>query len=435
MDADAIVIGAGAAGLAAARQLASRGFSTRVVEARDRIGGRVWARRASADPVPGELGAEFIHGPAPETLALLRDAGSERIETGGDSWVRGPSGEFVREDDDFLASAALLARAERLERDESVERFLQRFDGEPAMREAVLRARLFVEGFEAADPSIASVQAIAKEWSSGVDSTSGRPRGGYAPMFERLYADCMASGVAFDWEARVRRIGWGAAGVEIETAPPRARSLCARTAIVTLPAGVMRHRGDGEVRFEPPLPAQKRESLAHIEMGAVVKACLWFHTPFWNELRDGRYRDAGFFRAEGAPFGVFWTQYPERSNAIAAWIGGPKAAALLRNPPGDLVTLARDAFGDALGDRDLARRCFAEGAMHDWHADPFARGAYSYVAVGGGAARETLGASLANALFFAGEATSTDGQGGTVNGALQTGERAAAQAAAAMEAR
>ena len=64
--------------------------------------------------------------------------------------------------------------------------------------------------------------------------------------------------------------------------------------------------------------------------------------------------------------------------------------------------------------------------MHDWSADPFSRGAYSYVAVGGGEARATLGAPVEQTLFFAGEATSTDGQGGTVNGAIESGERAAA---------
>jgi monoamine oxidase len=68
--------------------------------------------------------------------------------------------------------------------------------------------------------------------------------------------------------------------------------------------------------------------------------------------------------------------------------------------------------------------------MHDWSADPFSCGAYSYVTVGGGEARATLGAPLEQTLFFAGEATSTDGQGGTVNGAIETGERAAAAVAA-----
>ena len=84
------------------------------------------------------------------------------------------------------------------------------------------------------------------------------------------------------------------------------------------------------------------------------------------------------------------------------------------------------------GERDLARREFEAGATHDWSADPFANGAYSYVATGAGGAREALGTPVEETLFFAGEATATDGQGGTVNGALETGERAARQAATSL---
>jgi monoamine oxidase len=80
----------------------------------------------------------------------------------------------------------------------------------------------------------------------------------------------------------------------------------------------------------------------------------------------------------------------------------------------------------------LARAEFAGGAMHDWGSDEFSRGAYSYVVVGGGDARGKLGVPVEDTLFFAGEATSADGQGGTVNGALETGERAAAEALQAL---
>jgi monoamine oxidase len=84
------------------------------------------------------------------------------------------------------------------------------------------------------------------------------------------------------------------------------------------------------------------------------------------------------------------------------------------------------------GEPALAREEFEGGMMHDWGRDPFARGAYSYVAVGGGDARAALAAPVDDTLFFAGEATSNDGQGGTVNGALETGERAAREAAIAL---
>src|SRR5438552_2741067 len=87
----------------------------------------------------------------------------------------------------------------------------------------------------------------------------------------------------------------------------------ARAAVVTLPVGVLRHRGDaGGVVFYPDLPIAKREALANIEMGHVVKVVLSFRSPFWERVRAGRYRNGGFFRCDGLPFPTYWTQFPQK---------------------------------------------------------------------------------------------------------------------------
>ena len=430
-DADAIVIGAGAAGLAAARSLAERSLRVVLLEARDRIGGRVAQAPAAPAGFAAELGAEFIHGPASETMALLRDAASAALDTDGDAWVRDADGELQRDDDDFRAAGGIFERVGELATDESVERFLQRFAGDPALRKAVADARAFVEGFEAADPALASVRSIAAELASGVDSTSRRPAGSYRPMFDVLSAACARAGVETHLSTTVRRISWqrGAVTVEADRAGAT-RTLRARAAIVTLPVGVLRQSGD--VAFEPDLPAEKRAALGRIEMGRVVKTIVRFRTAFWENIRGGRYRDAGFFRSAGGPFAAYWTQFPARSTSIVAWSGGPAANALGECSDDERIARARDGFGALLGELDLARREFETGFTHDWNRDPFAYGAYSYVAVDGGNARALLAAPVDRTLFFAGEATSNDGQGGTVNGALETGERAAREVAAAL---
>jgi len=434
MDADVIVIGAGAAGLAAARSLAERSLRVIVLEARDRIGGRVrWLPSARA-VVPVELGAEFIHGRAEETMALLRDAGTAAVDTAGESWTCGDDGELRRDDQDWMSAAAILERARERDDDESVDRFLRRFDSDRAMRETVDLARAFVEGFEAADPAIASAQSIADELRSGVDFASARPLGGYGPMFERLRDACAVAGVATSLSTVVRRISWrrGAVAIDAESCG-EPRTIRARAAIVTLPVGVLRQSGDEtEIAFDPILPAAKRTALGSLEMGHVVKVALVFRTAFWEHVSDGRYRDAGFFRCTGRPFAAYWTQFPVRSEQIVAWAGGPKATALAGASESELIGRALDGFGSLLGEPGIARTEFEGGAMHDWGRDPFARGAYSYVAVGGGSPRAVLSAPVNDTLFFAGEATSNDGQGGTVNGALQTGERAAREAAASL---
>jgi monoamine oxidase len=438
MDADVIVIGAGAAGLAAARSLAGRSLRVALLEARDRVGGRVWSQISSRSTVATELGAEFIHGPARETLALLQEAKNAVVGTGDESWACSDGGDLRRVDYDFASSAGIFERARDISSDESVDQFLRRFENDVEMRGAADAARAFVEGFDAADPAIASARSIADEWRSGVDIASARPVGGYRPMFDQLYDTCVTAGVQFYLSAIVRRISWSRNSVAVDAseADGRSRTLHARAAIVTLPVGVLRHRGDAtEVVFEPELPPAKREALEIIKMGSAVKVALWFRSAFWERLRDGRYRDAAFFRCAGQPFPAFWTQIPVRSELIIAWAGGPKATALRGAATPERIERALGEFATMFDEPTLAREEFERGDTHDWDLDPFSRGAYSYVAVGGVEARAMLAAPMGEALFFAGEATSDDGQGGTVNGALETGERAAREAASSLGAR
>lgn len=433
VDADVIVIGAGAAGLAAARRLARRSVRVVVLEARDRAGGRVWSRPIARSATPAELGAEFIHGRGGPTTRLLREAGMAAVDVGDAGWACSKDGELRREERDLSSAVAIFEAARALPDDESVDCFLHRFEQDEATRETARAARAFVEGFEAADPAIASARAIASEVRSGVDLAIARPLGGYGPMVEHLRNACAAARVQLCLSTVVRRVSWRRGAVAVDT------SCCggpqvfhARAAILTLPVGVLRHRGDETaVAFDPPLPSAKTEALSGIEMGHAMKVALWFRTAFWARIRSGRYRGAAFFRCERQPFPVYWTQAPP-SGLVVAWAGGPRATALRALPDADLIERALNGFGALFGGPGLVRREFEGGLTHDWSGDPFCRGAYSYVAVGGGDARAALAAPVDDTLFFAGEATSTDGQSGTVNGALETGERAAAEAVEAL---
>jgi len=437
VDADAIVIGGGAAGLAAARRLAGRSVRVVLLEARDRIGGRVWSRPVPRTATPVELGAEFIHGRGELTMLLLRDAGMATIDTGGERWTCSEDGELRREDRDLSLVAGIVEAAHALADDESVDRFLRRLEGDEATREAATAARAFVEGFDAADPAIASARAIADEWRSGVDFAIARPLGGYRRMFEHLRDACIAAGVQIRLSTVVHRISWRRRVVAIDAnCCGEPQTIRARAAILTLPVGVLHHRGDETaIAFDPHLPSAKIEALRSIEMGHVVKVALWFRTAFWERIRNGRYRDAAFFRCDRHPFPTYWTQLPVRSKLVVAWVGGPRAIAMSGVVEADLIERALNGFGALFNQPELVREEFEGGLTHDWSRDPFARGAYSYIAVGGGDARAALAAPVDDTLFFAGEATSTDGQGGTVNGALETGERAAAEAVASLGAK
>jgi len=435
MDADIIVVGAGSAGLAAALWLAERSVRVIVLEGRDRVGGRVESQYVGSVDVPAELGAEFIHGTAPQTSALLRDAGLADVETGSVSWVCAPDG-ILRSVDDDWSSSEIFELARLLTEDESVEAFLRRFEHDPRMREKAQRARAFVEGFEAADPALASVRAIADELRSGIDATTSRPVGSYAPLFEHLAKKCARAGVDFRLHTTVERIVWKAGDVTIEARSDNgdASTFHARGAVITVPVGVLRQSGRAvHMSFAPALPAQKQAALRGLEMGYAVRVALAFRTPFWEQVAGGRYRDAAFFRCEGRVFNAFWTQVPLRSRTVVAWAGGPRATAMDGMSAQERIDRARDEFGAMFEQRNLAREECEGGVTHDWSNDPFACGAYSYVVTGAGVARASLAAPVDETLFFAGEATSTDGQGGTVSGAFETGMRAAREAARALE--
>ena len=431
MDADVVIVGAGAAGLAAAQHLATKSFNVVVVEARDHIGGRVWSQVTNGDII--ELGAEFIHGSAPQTMKLLRETGEAAVESGGESWVCAADGRLRTEPEDFVELAArAFRRVQLLETDRTAEdllRSLEVVEGAAKMAEA---ARAFVEGFEAADPARASAKGIAAELASGVDTKTSRPIHGYQQMFAHLQRQCETAGVQILLSSAVSRIEWGHGPTTIFRGESKALPLRTRAAIVTVPAGVLRHRGSQGLTFVPQLPQLKQQALEHIEMGHATKVGLRFKTRFWERLHGGRFREASFFRCQQQRFTAFWTGLPVRGNHVIAWAGGPLSTALRSHSKAELIDLALTEFGQLIGDSQLTRQEFDAGLTHDWNNDPFAFGAYSYLTIGGEGARAELAAPLDDTLFFAGEATSTDGQGGTVNGALETGLRAAREVAKAL---
>jgi monoamine oxidase len=124
-----------------------------------------------------------------------------------------------------------------------------------------------------------------------------------------------------------------------------------------------------------------------------------------------------------------------RSPLLTAWIAGPKAARLSMSETPDIVRHALESLSTVFGGRPQSEFELEAAYLHNWQTDPFARGAYSYIAVGGGDARRILAAPLEDTLFFAGEATDTQDEAATVTGALQSGERAAREVNERLKAR
>ena len=422
---DVAIIGAGAAGLAAASELVRGGRSVVVLEARDRIGGRIFSHQHPDFPYPIELGAEFIHGEAPATMELLRRVRLVAFDTAGSRWTR--RGERLEPRENAFGDVArLMRRVQDLPRDISVEEFLGQYAADPALEKARTWARMMVEGFDAADPRRASVRGIAREWSGESLQGQYRPLGGYGAVFTALVQALDPARFELELNALVQEIDWSSTGVRISVqSGSRERSVRARYAIVTLPLAVLQlDSSDADaVRFTPTL-RDKRDALAGVAQGPVIKVVLSFRRAWWEELQQGRYADAGFTHSPAEDFPTLWTALPLRLPLLTAWTGGPRAARLADLDAPSLIERALAVAGRTLGSTQAAEREFLAGHVHDWQRDPFARGAYSYVVVGGERAPAALAEPLASTLFFAGEAASADGTG-TVEAALQSGYKAA----------
>lgn len=433
---DVIVMGAGAAGLAAATELLRGGRSVLLLEARDRLGGRIWTRREADLVVPIELGAEFIHGHAPVTRALLEQAGVRIVEASDSHWTL-QGGRLLPANTLFpQVQQAMRASHALAGRDVSFHTFLERHLAGALSAEARHFARTMAEGFDAADTRRASARALLAEWTGDQlgNTPQSRPAEGYDRLCATLLTDQHATGrLRLQLQATVQRVRWSrgsvAVGGRTVGRPFEAR---ARAALICLPLGVLQQpvSAPGAVRFTPAL-AEKQEALRGLASGPIIKMLLRFAAPFWEELQQGRYRDAGFFHLPGGAVPTFWTPAPARAPLLVAWVGGPRATRLLRSrDPTAIVRAALLSLRTLFGRRaDIAGQL--EGYYyHDWQQDPFARGAYSYVTVGASEARITLARPVADTLFFAGEATDPD-EGGTVTGALQSGIRAAREVLAA----
>jgi monoamine oxidase len=393
---EVIVVGAGAAGLAAGAELTRAGRSVLLVEARDRVGGRCLTRRLPGVASPVELGAEFIHGRPQATIALLRRAGIPAVDSTRTQRVA-LHGKLV--DANIFAQAQRVARRELKGKDVSFRTFLKR---QRLPRLTRTLATMMVQGFDAADPSVVSAREIVEEWSGGgLGVSQPRPQGGYGPLLEFL-----ASESTVQLNTVVQAIRWKASSVEVRgTFRGEPWSAWAPRALITVPIGVL-----------PSLVREKRQALTKLESGPVVRVALAFREAFWEKRHPG----VAFFHSPESPFPTCWTPLPMHAPLLTCWAGGPKASRLTGSSEKTLLKHALASVRSVLGDIDEPLAYL----MHDWQADPFARGGYSYVKVGGTGAREKLAEPLDETLYFAGEATDTE-QSGTVGGALASGIRAA----------
>jgi monoamine oxidase len=407
--ADAIVIGAGAAGLAAARKLAKAGLDVLALEARDRIGGRLHTVRDPLLAVPVELGAEFVHGKPPELWKIIRAAPLAAADVTGEPFCF-HDGRLAPCGDELCAANELIDSLREHGPDD--EPFADFLAASGADDETKARAAQYVEGFNAAHQERISVRSLAQDQRAAAAVEGGhafRLVGGYDRVAEYL----AAGGARVRLGTVVNVVRWKAG--EVEVLAGDGALFRARWAIVAIPLGVLQA---GAIRFDPE-PKEQLAAARRLEMGAVVRLGLRFDGPLWPERM-------GFLFSQDPWFPTWWSALPVRAPLITAWAAGPAAERHAGLGEDQLVDRAVHTLAKLLG----ISRGRVEGALqawyfHDWQADPFARGAYSYVPAHALPARWTLAAGLEDTLHFAGEAVEYEGHAATVHGAIASGERAA----------
>ncbi|MBV7339781.1 FAD-dependent oxidoreductase [Chloroflexi bacterium TSY] len=411
-----LVIGAGMSGLAAARRLHDADYSVTVLEARDRIGGRVWTSRLW-DDAPVDLGASWIHGTRGNPLTALADeADVARVKTDYDNAILyDTDGEEMS--DTFWAEIerlwnTLFAAAE----DEA--------EDEMTIREAIEATDLWQQLSAIEQQQVLHMfnTIIEHEYAGSIDELSavnyddaeafGGPDVVFLDGYGRL-AEYLARDLTIEFEQVVDQIQYGTEGVTVQT---NRGTFEADRVIVTLPIGVLQ---SGNVQFEPALPAEKQNAIATMGAGLLSKLFLRFPTVFWDEEveflnristeygRWNQWLNVAFYTGQPILMGFNAADYAWQ---IAEWTDAEVVE--------DAMNVLRIIYGKDIPD--------PEGwQISHWATDPFALCSYSFNAVDASIeTRRILAESVGDRLFFAGEATSEE-YPSTVHGAYLSGVRAA----------
>jgi len=407
-----VVVGAGAAGLMAARELARAGERVTILEARDRCGGRIYPLPVAEFGYPAEGGAEFVHGAAPVTRSLMREARLSLSPRGGTRWstctgALSPAEPSLPDADRFYQALR------EVKADLPIAEFLETQFGDRRYDELRRSITRTVEGYDAADPRHFSTLALRDEWMGRDDGQHGRIAEGYGALVEYLAAECRRHGAA---------IHLGAAVAAIDESGDRLAARChdgamfeADAAILTVPLPLLS-------KIALPLAAREQiAATADIGFGNVVKILLRFAMKWWADIGGRDLSDLAFLVSD-ATVPTWWTQHAAQYPVLTGWFAGPKADRVSSLTEAELIAMGLASLAEIF---DLPvgriRRNLVASRAINWGNDRFARGAYSYATPRTRQAQSVLRKPNGGAIFFSGEALYAGPDMGTVEAALANG--------------
>lgn len=415
---DCIIIGAGIAGLVAGDYLRRNGWRVTILEARERVGGRVWSRADWKGKNPMDMGASWIHGVSGNPMAA--QAQREGIRTVPFDYenkaVYHARGSRVAPEEEeriekrFRKTLKLAnGTAEELSRDVSLrETFTgaEKKSGWPPKELASLNFRAHTEIEHEFAASLEELSA--QHWDEGEELSGGDV---IVPAGLGGVVEPWARGQDIRFGQTVERVGYDGDGVRVKTA--QGLEIRAKKLILTVPLGILKK---GTIVFDPPLPKEKIEAIGRIGFGNYQKTALLYDELFWDP-------ELHLFDWDGGATGKEWAEwvnlYPFTGEpALIAFHTAQAAYGIEKMTDREISDAATDALGSALGKKVPRPK---DMIVSKWGHDPYSLGAYSFMRVGATPAdRKMLGKSLEGSLYFAGEAVS-ENYAATMHGAYESG--------------
>lgn len=415
------IIGGGAAGLMAAYRLVKAGHRVTVLEARNRLGGRIHTLNNQQSFAHAELGAEFIHGNLPVTKQLLDEAGIKYYKTGFEMWQY-DDGTFNQNEEFIEGWTDFLKKLDELQEDMTMHDFLQKYF--PGHENADLRKRVegYVAGYDTADACDAAAFSLRNEWNNEDDDAQHLIEGGYKVMIDYLAETIRNSGSEIILNATVKVIEWEQGKVKATTADGAVYE--AEKTIIALPLGVLQASADSiaGIQFQPELPGYAG-AINGIGYGWLIKILLEFDELFWESrgithLNGSKPLTRFFFTGESVP--TFWVQ--AGSKQLTGWLGGPPADERKDMPDKEILDLTLDSLAKAfdIPPSELGEKLTA-WHVANWTADPYTLGSYSYNKLESDSARKALLKPVDDTIYFTGEYLYDGPAIGTVEAALTNG--------------
>jgi monoamine oxidase len=410
-----IIVGGGAAGLMAARELLKQDHIVTILEAADRLGGRIYTVHDPLFEHPVEKGAEFIHGNLPLTLGLLKEGNIKYHPVKGEM-VRFVNNEWKSQDDFTVGWDEMIRKLNSVRNDITLNEFLQQHFADEKYKELRRSVTRFAEGFDLADPSTASVLALREEWMEE-EGEQYRIPGGVDQLINYLEKQCRELGCIISTSSAVTKINWRKNSVTVVT---KDQSYEGNKVIITTSCGILQ-KSPGIV-FNPTINNYSTAA-KQIGFGTVVKVLLQFKEAFWSEKK----KNLGFlFTNEIIP--TWWTQQPSSYALLTGWAGGPQAWPLENKSDEEILELALQSLANVFKKPITElKQTLTASLVANWRNNPYTAGAYSYSTLETVKAQELFRTPVAHTIYFAGEAFYNGPSPGTVEAALVSARNVAGE--------